>query len=130
MLPPPQRFGSNSDEFVFSQTPLILKSYQAYRAVAPLIHRFPKPWRYSIGEKLQTAILSVIDLTCQALYARQPLKEPYILKIIGAIQTVQLFVRLALEEKLIEEKQYFRLSEQIIELHRMALGWLKSTRVS
>jgi hypothetical protein len=43
---------------------------------------------------------------------------------------VQLFVRLALDEKLIEEKAYFRLSANVVELHRMALGWLKSTRSS
>lgn len=70
----------------------------------------------------------IIDMTCQALYARQPFKEPYILKIIGAVQSLQLFVRLGFEEGLITEQQYFSCSDNIIELNRMALGWLKATR--
>jgi hypothetical protein len=101
-----------------------------YRQVQPLILSFPKPWRYSIGEKLCSTLLAIIEGTCQALYARQPLKEPYILKLTGSIQTVQLFIRLALEEKLITEQQYFSLSAKVIEFHKMALGWLNSVRVS
>lgn len=113
---------------IFSQTPLILKSYWLYRALTPLIQLWPKPWRYGIGEKLQTAILVAIDQTGQALYARQPLKEPYILKIIGTMQTVQLFIRLAYDEKLLEEQHFFSLSDRVQELNRMAIGWLVSAR--
>ena len=115
---------------VFSNTPLILKSYFLYRTVTRETFEFKKPWRYSIGEKLQTAILTIVEQTGQALYARQPLKEPYVLKIIGTIQTVQLFVRLAYDEKLITEHQFFAWSDQIGELSRMAGGYLASVRVS
>jgi len=116
------------DASIFSQTPLILKSYWLYQLVSPLIIKFPKPYRYGLGEKLQTAILNVVDLTAQGLYCRQPLKELQILKLIGAIQVVQLFIRLAYDEKLIDEQQFFRFSDQISELSRMAAGWLVSTR--
>lgn len=77
---------------------------------------------------MQTALLNIIQHTTQAIYARQPLKEPYILQIAGYIQTLQLFIRLSFEEKLIVEKQYFILSDKIIELQKMAIGWLKSVR--
>ncbi len=92
------------------------------------VQGFPKPWRYSLGEKLPSAILNVVELTGQALYARQPLKEPYILKILGATQTIQLFIRLAVEEHLVTEHQFFAWSDQVQELQRMAAGWLSSVR--
>ena len=108
----------------------MFKSYVLYKTLVPLVQKFPKPWRYSIGEELQRTILEIIRFTCQALYARQPLKEPFILKVIGAIQTAQLFIRLALEQQLITEQHYFRASQMVVELHRMALGWLKSVRTA
>jgi len=113
---------------IFSQTPLILKSYWLYRAVTPQVQRWPKPWRFSIGEKLQSAILTAVSQTTEALYARQPLKEPYILRLIGTIQAIQLFVRLAYEEKLLPETNFFAWSDRIQELNRMAVGWLSSVR--
>jgi len=93
-----------------------------------VIQQWPKPWRYSIGEKLQTAILTAIDQTAQVYYARQPLKEPYALKLVGTIQTIQLFVRLAYEEKLLPEHHFFSWSDRVQELQRMAVGWLTSVR--
>lgn len=119
---------SANNDSVFSQTPLIIKSYLLYHPITRAIQKFPKPWRYSLGEKLQNAILTIIEQTGQALYARQPLKEPYILKILGTIQTVQLFIRLCLDEKLITEHQFFAWSDQTQELQRMAAGWLISAR--
>lgn len=105
-----------------------MKSYWLYRALAPHIHKWPKPSRYSIGEKLQSAILTTVDQTGQALFARQPLKETYVLKIIGTIQTIQLFIRLAYEEKLLPENHFFSLSDRVVELNKMAIGWLSSVR--
>jgi len=113
---------------VFSNTPLILKGYFLYRAVTKQIQQFPKLWRYGVGEKLQSAILAVVEITTQALYARQPIREPYILKILGATQTAQLFIRLCFDEKLITEHQFFAWSDATQELSRMAAGWLSSTR--
>jgi hypothetical protein len=67
-------------------------------------------------------------MTAQALYCRQPLKEPLILRVIGSIQAIQLFIRLCYDEKLINEHKFFNWSEQVIELNRMASGWLNSVR--
>ncbi len=92
------------------------------------MRKFPKPYRYSVGEKLQAALLAVIELTSHALYARQPLKEPYILKILGTVQTAQLFVRLCFDEKLVTSHQFFAWSDGVQELSRMAHGWLKMVR--
>jgi len=119
---------SDTGTSIFSQTPLILKSYWLYRQTAKQILKFPKPYRYCLGEKLQTSILNIIDLTAQALYSRQPLKEPIILRLLGAIQAAQLFIRLSHDEQLISEYQLFAWSDQIAELNRMAAGWLASVR--
>ncbi len=90
--------------------------------------KFSKPWRYTIGERLQDTILAVVDQTGQALYARQPLKEPYILQLLGTLQTLTLLVRLCYDEKLISEQQFFLWSERVEKLCRMAAGWLSSVR--
>ena len=70
----------------------------------------------------------MVELTGQAFYARQPLREPYILKMLGTLQTVQLLVRLCSDEKLITEHQSFAFSDKVQELERMAAGWLSSVR--
>jgi hypothetical protein len=105
-----------------------VKSYQLYRQLQPAIRKFPKPWRYSLGEKLQTGLLNIIETSMQALEARQPLKEPYILKVLGYIKSIQIFIRLSFDENLIDERHYFAWSETTVELLKMAKGWLKSTR--
>lgn len=113
---------------MFSNTPLIVKTYQLFQKIQPLINNFPKPWRYSLGESLQRSTLAIIETSAQALYARQPLREPLILRIIGSIQSLQLFIRIAFEEDLISEQQFFAFNKLITELSRMAIGWLKATR--
>jgi hypothetical protein len=70
---------------------------------------------------LQNSILTTIEQTTQALYARQPLKENYVLKVLGNLQTIQLFVRMAHEEKLIADNTFFNLSERVVELNK----WLE-----
>lgn len=120
---PPQQSSS-----VFDRTALIHKSYELFKLIQKPVSDFKKPWRYTIGERMQDTILKIVEETGQGLYARQPLKEQHILRLLGTIQTLTLFVRLSYEEKLITEQQFFSWSDRIEELGRMAAGWLTSVR--
>lgn len=113
---------------VFTRTALIYKSYELFKLTLDPIAKFPKPWRYTVGERLQNAILQVVEETGQALYVRQPLKENYILRVIGTLQTLTLLIRLCLDTKLIPEQKFFEWSNRSEELCRMAAGWLSATR--
>lgn len=117
-----------TSQSVFDRTALIHKSYELFRLVQKPIGNFQKPWRYTIGERLQSTLLKVVEETGQGLYARQPLKEQYILRLLGTIQTLTLFIRLSYDEKLITEQQFFSWSDRVEELGRMAAGWLTSVR--
>jgi hypothetical protein len=122
----------DSESFVESvssaEASIILKTYQLYRRLNTAILKFPKPWRYSLGEKIQTGLLDIIESAMQGLQTRQPLKETYILKTLGHIKSLQIFIRLCSDEKLITENQYFSYSDQAVQLLKMAIGWLRSTR--
>lgn len=124
---PPVRSNQPSSS-VFDRTALIHKSYELFRLIQKPVGNFKKPWRYTVGERMQDTILKVVEETGQALYARQPLREQYIMRLLGTIQTLTLFVRLSYDEGLITEQQFFSWSDRVEELGRMAAGWLGSVR--
>lgn len=106
--------------------PVILKTYNTYKAIFDINNHLDKRHRYSLGNSLEITILAVLENLIMAKNAPKPLKATYLIKA-GAQQELAIFkLRLILELKLANETKIFQTQAKLSEIGRMLGGWLKS----
>ena len=87
---------------------------------------FPKPQRYTIGQKLDSLALEIFELVIRAGYLPKNLKSPFIERAIALLALLKILARLSYETKALDLKKYLRLQESLQEIGRMLGGWKKS----
>jgi hypothetical protein len=107
-------------------TPLSQKSTNLYLQLSALSIKMPKIERYSLGLKLDNFCLALIEDIIMAeqtlpVFKDKPLQEASV-----KCEILKIFLRLALEKKLIKETNYFAWSADLVEIGKMIGGWRKS----
>ena len=92
----------------------------------PLLDHFPRSRRFTLGERLESRLLAVLEDLVEAAYSRERDKRPALLRANRQLTVCRHLWRLALELKVINLKRYeygIRLME---DLGRQIGGWLKA----
>ena len=110
-------------------TILLQKTYGLYNQLSQHIARFPKFERYSLGLKIDNSCLLLLEQIITAEQTMPVLKDKALLEASVKAEIIKILLRLALEQKLIKETNYFAWSAMLIEIGRMIGGWKKSLRV-
>jgi len=105
---------------------VVQKAYDWTLWIIPKVQKFPKAYRFSIGQRLETAslelLMNLVDATYQARNAGS----------LGAavreVNRVRYLVRLAKDLRVINLDAHEFAAKAMDEVGRMAGGWLKSTR--
>jgi len=108
--------------------PIIKKSRELYSKTHKLIFTLPKFERYSLGERMETALLELIELVVMANAEQKLIKENTLLKANAKNETLKIFYSLAFELKLMDFKKYIDFESQLIENGKMINGWIKYCR--
>jgi hypothetical protein len=87
--------------------------------------KFPKHERYSLGEKMERAILKSIELIVFGNSQPKNFKDGYILKTNSKIEILKILYRLAFAIGAIDNSTYLKAEESLQEIGRMLGGWLK-----
>lgn len=110
------------------EIPVIKSLYELYKHTHKAVSAFPKHEKYSIGEKLETAILESIELITTGNSQPKNFKEPFLLKAGAKTEILKLLFRLAFDCGFINQKQYLKAEENLQEIGRMLGGWIKYVR--
>lgn len=110
-------------------TILLQKTYGLYLQLSQQIARFPKLERYGLGLKLDGACLQLLESIIAAEQTAPVLKDKALLEASVKAELIKLLLRLALEQKLIKETNYFAWSAILVEIGKMIGGWKKSLRI-
>ena len=108
--------------------PIFQKLYDFYKLLYLTLKLFPKKDRYSLGQRLDTLTLNILQLTIQAGLNERDKKLPLIEKSITDLNLLKLLLRLATDIGALEKKKYLRLQAVLQEIGRMLGGWRKSLR--
>lgn len=114
--------------FNHNEITLIQKSYDLYKSIYELIKKFPKGDKYNLGNELKSFNLQILKLLIVAESAKRDWKQPLIEKASNKLGLLKILVRLAFDIKIIDQKKYLKLQEQLQEIGRMLEGWLKSLK--
>ena len=104
---------------------VITKEKEAYQYWQTLHRGFPKVERYSLGQKVDSVFLNLLELTYSVSYLPPEQKIVGLGKIIPKLDVLKFFVQLAWENKCIHSNKYTELSQKLDEIGRMLGGWRK-----
>ena len=105
---------------------VVQKAYDWALWIIPKVEKFPKSYRFSIGQSLVTAsielLMNLVDATYQVRNAGS----------LGAavreVNRIRYLVRLAKDLRVMDLRGHEFAAKAMDEVGRMAGGWLKSTR--
>ena len=102
------------------------KSYDLLLRIYKEVHKFPKEYKYSLGQQVQTACLDLLDQIIIANSEQD--KKPYLSKANKHIDRLRIYIRLCHNLQIITFKKYEILSRFVDEIGKMLGGWIKSSQ--
>lgn len=99
------------------------KMYDLILYAYPVVNRFPKQQRFTLGQQIQNTMLDIQKSIIQA--NRQKNKTPILYQIDTDLEKLKFLIRLAKDLGFIDIKKYEHLGKQIAEVGRLLGGWLK-----
>lgn len=97
----------------------VYKTWYGYR------DGIPKRSRYTLGDKIDSRFIQVLELLYIASYQSAIDKLPTLDRALSGIDTLKFFLRIAWELRVFDDKKYSNLSEGLHEVGRQVGGWRK-----
>lgn len=109
-----------------SDIPAITRTINLYKHFYNLLNSFPKRDKYVLGTRIENYLIDLLENLIEA--SRQPRinKLPLLVQADQKLGMLKIFIRLALEIKVIDNKKYLSLQERMAEIGRMLGGWIKT----
>lgn len=105
---------------------IVQKAYDWNLWIHPKIEKFPKPYRFSIGQNLNQTSLELLMNLVDAMY--QSRNTASIGAAIRCVNRARYLIRMAKDLRLLPENGYEFASKGLDEIGRMAGGWLKHSQ--
>ncbi len=84
----------------------------------------PKIHRYTIGERIDTLFIEILEAVSGAAYLSKDKKLPYISLAIRKLNTLTVLLMILWETKSLRDKKYIALSVQLDTVGKMLSGWI------
>lgn len=117
-MPPPDGFN----------VPLVHRVYEFYKLFHGFIRLFPKTEKHSLGQKIESLILELLELILLAVSLPSREKTGVLQRASLKIDLLKILIRLAKDIKAIDDKKYIRLEEELQEIGKMTGGWIRSLK--
>jgi len=105
------------------------KHYDLILYAAPIINRYPRNFRFTLGEQTLDCLFDVARLIARANAERgKARRREQLYKIDRRLDELRLLTRLAKDLGMLSIKQYGLMNERTHEIGRMLGGWIKATR--
>lgn len=111
----------------YDHLPIYKATYALLLELMQITKDFPRDYKYSLGEKIQTGIIDLLVDIYKTNSARD--KREYIIDMMAKIQHINLYLRISYDLKLIPQQRFAVIVEQSGSIARQAQGWLKSVSV-
>ena len=82
-----------------------------------------------MGRKIENLILDSLELIFSAATAETEEKRKLLKKASLNVDLLKILIRLCKEVKVLDDKKYLKLQEELQEIGKMTGGWLKSIKI-
>jgi hypothetical protein len=104
--------------------PLLVKVKDVYLLWYGYYQILPKLHRHSLGQRIDTLFIELIEAVATSSFLSPQEKAPYIRLAVRKIDTLRVLLMVLWETKSIDDKKYIPLSVKIEEIGRMLGGWI------
>lgn len=105
--------------------PIIQKLIVVYIIWHEYLPRFSKDHRYTLGYKIDSLFVEIIEILYVAQYISKIKKLTYLLKASSKLDLLKFFLMILWRIRGIDNKKYIHLSKYLQELGKMLGGWIK-----
>ena len=98
--------------------------HELLKWLIPLLDKFPRQRRFTLGERLESGLLDVLEECVDAAYSKN--KRPQLNIANRRLSSVRHLWRLAFELRVISRKRYFYGSQQLVDIGTQIGAWHKS----
>lgn len=105
---------------------IIMRAYDAYKAVITLTYHLEKHWRFTLGASIEESLLALLRELIMAKNAPRPLKAPYLIQAGGHLEVCALKLRLCLEVAAKNPTPVFQIQAILQDIGRQLGGWKRS----
>ena len=113
----------NSDFTPPPLLPLLAKAKTTYLVWITFYQTLPKIHKHSLGQKIDTILVEIIEAIAIASFLYREEKIPWIRLAIRKTDTVKILLMILWETKSLDDKKYITLSMGINEIGKMLGGW-------
>lgn len=105
--------------------PVVEHTLGVYKVWYGFRDHFPKKARYTLGDKIDSRFLNVLELVSIAAYQEKSEKLPTLTRAIMGVDVLKFLLRVAWELHILDDKKYAELSDGVQEVGRQIGGWKK-----
>lgn len=103
--------------------PVFIQWYRTLNWILDRIDKMPKHLRFTLSNRIANLSLDVQTGIVEAIYSRE--RKPILRRINLQLEHLRILFRLCFERKLLSEKQYAFISQEINQTGKMIGGWEK-----
>ncbi|MES2216411.1 MAG: four helix bundle protein [Patescibacteria group bacterium] len=103
--------------------PVLSKVKEAYLTWFKSYQDIPKAHRHSLGQRIDTLFVEVIEAISAASFLSREEKQPYVRLAIKKLDTLRVLLMILWETKSFDDKKYIALSLILDEVGKMLGGW-------
>lgn len=102
----------------------------SYKLWHEFVKNFPRTVRFTLGEKIDVLFLKILSLIFTASRLNKSDKLLFVQKASLHLDNLKFLVQIAWEIKVLDDKKYIRISENLNEAGKMIGGWLKQIKTN
>lgn len=108
--------------------PAVQKAYDINLWLLGRIERFPRNYKFTLGDRLQATAIDLALALLEAAHSRS--KQAPLYRANRLLDQLRLLVRMAHAVRLLSQDQYQHVSEHDEELGRMIGGWIRASQAT
>jgi hypothetical protein len=109
--------------------PILQELKEIYKLWHGAYLHVPRLSRYSIGAKIDTLFIELIELALEASYSKQEQKLTLLEQMSKKLDTLKYFLTVLWEMKGIEHNRYGHIATKLSTIGRMLGGWIKGLQI-
>ena len=114
---------SNNNNTPPQLLPVLAKVKSCYLIWITFYETLPKIHKYTLGQKIDTLFIEVIEGIAIATFLSREEKHPWVRLAIRKVDTLKILLMVLWEAKSIDNKKYVALSVKVEEIGKMLGGW-------
>lgn len=99
--------------------------HELYKDIYSFADKIPKRDRFGIWAKVESTCLEIFESTIEAAFAAKLEKSRPLITARTKIEILKRLIRLTRDLKILEDKPYLHLEEQLQRISKIVAGWLK-----